>query len=193
MAQRNINPRGIQGQPTSDIYWIHRSQIKSNDYNPNRVAPPEMELLKYSILRIGWVFPILLVDEGVDVEYTIEDGFKKVNEGQQFTIIDGFHRFTTSADPDVYAMTNGYVPVVFIPNGDVKQYTVMMNRAKGAHQVVSMSNIVISLLHEGHTAEQIQKSMGMGKDEVIRLANGAVITKDQALNGLSFSKAWKPK
>jgi hypothetical protein len=69
----------------------------------------------------------------------------------------------------------------------------MMNRAKGSHAVLSMSNIVVDLLQQGYTAEQIQRSMGMDKDEVIRLANGAGITKDQVLNGLSFSKSWKPK
>ena len=193
MVQRHLNPRGVQNQPVAAIYWIHRSQIKPNTYNPNAVAPPEMALLKYSIMRIGWVFPILLVDEKQEIAITIRKGQPFVDEGQFFTIIDGFHRYTTSGDTEVYAMTDGYVPVVFIPGDDVKQYTVMMNRAKGSHAVLSMSNIVVDLLQQGYTADQIQTGMGMDKDEVIRLANGAGITKDQVLNGLSFSKSWKPK
>lgn len=152
-----------------------------------------MDLLKYSIMRIGWVFPILLVDEGQEVATTLLNDCHIVNEDQFFTIIDGFHRYTTSGNPDVYAMTEGYVPVVFIPGDDVKQYTVMMNRAKGSHAVLAMSNIVVELLQQGYKAEDIQKSMGMDKDEVIRLANGAGITKDEALNGLQFSQSWKPK
>lgn len=151
-----------------------------------------MDLLKYSVMRIGWVFPILLVDEGKDITTTLLDGCLTVDKDQHFTIIDGFHRYTISGDAEVYAMTEGYVPVVFIPGDDVRQYTVMMNRAKGSHAVLAMSNIVMELLQQGYTAEQIQRSMGMDKDEVIRLANGAGITKDQALNGLEFSKSWKP-
>jgi hypothetical protein len=193
MEQRSLNPRGVRKQPVAQIFWIHRSQIKPNGYNPNSVAPPEMDLLKYSIMRIGWVFPILLVDEGKEVATTLLDGLLTVEKDQHFTIIDGFHRYTISGDTEVYAMTEGYVPVVFIPGDDVRQYTVMMNRAKGSHAVLAMSNIIVELLQQGYTAEQIQRSMGMDKDEVIRLANGAGITKDQALNGLEFSQSWKPK
>jgi hypothetical protein len=90
-------------------------------------------------------------------------------------------------------MTDGYVPIVFAPGDDVMQYTVMMNRAKGSHAVLAMSNIVVELLQKGYTADAIQKSMGMDKDEVLRLALGAGITKDQVLNGMSFSPSWKPK
>ena len=177
----------------SQVYWIHRSQIKPNAYNPNAVAPAEMDLLKYSVMRIGWVFPILLIDENQAFTSKLVNGQKVIDAGFEFTIVDGFHRFTTSGDGEVMGMTEGYVPVTFIPGDDVMQYTVMMNRAKGSHHVLAMSNIVVELLKIGRTIDQIKQGMGMDKDEIIRLAMGAGITKDQVLNGMEFSKSWKPK
>ena len=47
-------------QPVNRIEWINRADIDPNDYNPNHVAPPEMRLLKRSILSEGWLFPLLV-------------------------------------------------------------------------------------------------------------------------------------
>lgn len=46
----------------SPVYQIRRvplDQIRSNAYNPNSVAPPEMKLLYQSIKEDGYTMPIV--------------------------------------------------------------------------------------------------------------------------------------
>ena len=42
--------------PVYNVQAIPVEKIKANDYNPNRVAPPEMKLLEISIWG-GWLYP----------------------------------------------------------------------------------------------------------------------------------------
>lgn len=45
----------------------------------------------------------------------IEDGWTQpivINE--DFTIVDGFHRWTVSKEPKIYGITDGYVPTVML-------------------------------------------------------------------------------
>lgn len=179
--------------PVNAIYWIHRSQVSPNTYNPNKVASKEMDLLEYSILKIGYVFPILLMDDGQPIEYELNNqGVKVVKEGKNYTIIDGFHRFTISERPRIEKIYRGFVPVVFVENSDIEIITVMMNRAKGVHGVLPMSQIVLSLLSKGETVEKICE-MGMDREEVMRLAQSQGITKDAVFNNLQYSNSWTPK
>src|SRR4051812_36713087 len=92
--------RGIENQPLSRIEWVPREELHANFYNPNHVAPIEMHLLKVSILEDGWTQPIVarLDDE----------------------IIDGFHRWLASEDPEIYAMTDGKIPVVRLVGVDME-------------------------------------------------------------------------
>lgn len=199
MQQKTSKPNFMKDMPSlnspvNSVYWIHRDQVAPNQYNPNRVAPQEMDLLEHSILKIGFVFPILLMDDGQPIAYQQNiHGAKIVNTGKSYTIIDGFHRYTISDRPRLRAIYQGYVPAVFIANGDVEMITVMMNRAKGVHGVVSMSKIVVSLLSKGVPAEAVMEGMGMSKDEIIRLAQQEGITKDKVFASLEFSKSWDPK
>ena len=41
--------KGLDAQPVNTVQWVERSELKANDYNPNHVAPVELELLKTSI------------------------------------------------------------------------------------------------------------------------------------------------
>ena len=68
----------------SPVYKIRRvplDQIRSNAYNPNSVAPPEMKLLYQSIKEDGYTMPIVC--------YKLEDG--------TYEIVDGFHRCQSMA------------------------------------------------------------------------------------------------
>ena len=47
-------------QPINQVQWIERDKLRPNGYNPNRVAGPEMKLLKISILEYGWTQPIVI-------------------------------------------------------------------------------------------------------------------------------------
>jgi len=66
--------------------------------------------------------------------------------------------------------------------------TVRHNRARGKHQVVKMSDIVLDLTRRGWKAERIAQELGMEPDEVLRLKQVtglAELFKDRA-----FSAAW---
>ena len=40
-------------EPVDLVEWVPADDVQSNDYNPNSVAPPEMELLRLSIMADG--------------------------------------------------------------------------------------------------------------------------------------------
>lgn len=45
--------------PVDLIQWVPADQVQANDYNPNKVAPIEMELLHTSIRLDGFTQPIV--------------------------------------------------------------------------------------------------------------------------------------
>jgi ParB-like chromosome segregation protein Spo0J len=114
--------------------------LSPNNYNPNAIAPPELELLKLSIIEDGWTMPIVTLPE--------QDG--------RFVIVDGFHRWKISADPKVYALTDGLVPTVQVGLDPIHQQmsTIRHNRARGTHGVLKMAQIVRSMLADGVTEKE---------------------------------------
>ena len=44
----------MKDEPVDCVTWVKNDFIKANDYNPNRVAPPEMKLLEHSIMEDGY-------------------------------------------------------------------------------------------------------------------------------------------
>jgi ParB-like chromosome segregation protein Spo0J len=167
--------KGVESQPISGVRWVDRNELTANDYNPNFVAPPELDLLKTSILEDGWTQPIVVNDE---------------NE-----VVDGFHRWLISGDPDVAAMTGGLVPVVNLVVHDRDHQmmaTVRHNRARGTHAVLRMADMVTTLIDEHHmTAPQVEKLLGMDPEEVDRLYDHGVMTKRGSAD--EFSKGWVPE
>jgi ParB-like chromosome segregation protein Spo0J len=166
---------GVENMPVSAVEWVDPKTLRANNYNPNHVAPTEMELLKLSIMEDGWTQPIVARMDG--------------------EIVDGFHRFTLgSTDPDVQAMTSGLVPVVRLRNVDPAHQmmsTIRHNRARGTHKVLRMADIVRSLAKEFNLGEaEIMERLGMEDEEVDRLldASGMVVrgSRDE------FSKGWEP-
>src|SRR6202007_2405196 len=63
-------------EPVDFVKWVKAPLVHANDYNPNSVAPPEMELLRTSIQADGYTQPIVSMAD--------PDG--------RFEVIDGFHR-----------------------------------------------------------------------------------------------------
>lgn len=163
-------------QPLDSIEWVHRDSLNANAYNPNKVAPPEMKLLKISIIENGWTQPIVV--------------------NPDMTIVDGYHRWKTSGDIEVYQLTDGYVPIVKInPNSlaDQQMATIRHNRARGTHTVLDMSKIVSGMVSEGLTSEEIMARLQMDKEEVVRLCFRAGIPKSKIFVDKEFSKAWSPE
>jgi ParB-like chromosome segregation protein Spo0J len=141
--------------PVSTVRWIHRSKLKPNDYNPNRVARPELELLIISILEDGFTQPLVMLPD--------------------YTLVDGFHRWNVSGDKRLHAIYQGYCPVVVVDADSVhrKMSTIRHNRARGVHTVLPMAEIVRAMLDEGVSAEDICARVGMDREEVARLSNRA--------------------
>lgn len=163
-------------QPLDKITWINRDKLKPNNYNPNKVAPPELKLLKISILEDGWTQPIVV--------------------NPDYTIVDGFHRWTVSGSKEIFSLTDGKVPVVMVHPKDKAQQqmaTIRHNRARGTHGVLEMSNIITDMANSGVDGEEIIRRLGMEKEEVVRLLFRAGIPKSEVFKDAEFSKAWIPK
>ena len=54
----------VEDQPITTVEWVDPESLRANGYNPNHVAPPEMRLLKLSIMETGWTQPIVVRDHG---------------------------------------------------------------------------------------------------------------------------------
>jgi len=161
--------------PIEDIQWRKASELKANDYNPNVVLNQELELLKFSLLKQGWIQPILV---SIDNE-----------------IIDGYHRWWLSNnDKDVMSMTKGLVPVVYLELNEAQRMclTIRINRAKGNHVAYKMHEIVYKLHKDyGMTVSEISSEIGANKQEVeLLLQEGVFAVKDTKNH--KYSKAWKP-
>ena len=168
---RRSGAKDIALEPISRVEWVDRETLKPNDYNPNRVMKPEMELLIISILESGWTQPIVVLDDR--------------------TIVDGFHRYTVSADKRLFERYGGKVPIVTIEADPVhrKMATVRHNRARGTHGVLPMSKIVLSMIEDGVPRTEIARRLGMEDEEIERLTMRLGMP---ARAGKGFGKAWTP-
>lgn len=165
----------LSKEPVSSVQWEHISELHANDYNPNKVAPPELELLVISILEDGWTQPIV----------TLPDG----------TIVDGFHRFTVSQnDPRLMKRYQGFVPVVTVDIDPVHRQmsTIRHNRARGTHGIMPMAEIVRGIIDDGVSSEEVQARLGMEDEEVNRLLDRTGMTKKTEATQPGFGKSWKP-
>lgn len=161
-------------QPIDQVRWVHRDTIKPNGYNPNKVAPPELRLLKISIIEDGWTQPIVINPD---------------NE-----IVDGFHRWTVSGDPAIGKLTDFHVPVVITCPKDKSQQmmaTIRHNRARGTHGVLNMAQIVQDMIEAGISQQEIMLRLQMESEEVVRLALRVGIPKTDIIQDHNFSKAWE--
>ena len=167
---------GIEQQPVNDVQWWSREKLYANDYNPNKVAPPEWALLKTSLLEDGWTIPLIIRPDG--------------------EIVDGFHRWTLSGDPDIYKLTDGLVPVVILPQALDRLHqmasTIRYNRARGSHYVVSMADMVAELKDKQRVEDKdIMRLFGMEDEEVRRLHERGKMTKRGSREG--FGNGWVPE
>lgn len=168
------------GEPVDLIQWVPADNVHSNNYNPNAVAPPEMELLRLSIMADGYTQPI--------VTNADDDGVGR-------TVIDGFHRNRVGKEcADVAERVRGYLPVVQIKSdrtdrGDQIASTIRHNRARGKHQVSAMADIVLELKRRNWSDKKIGTQLGMDPDEVLRLSQ--ITGLAEAFANRDFSMAWE--
>lgn len=162
--------------PVYNIKSVPVEKLRANEYNPNRVAPPEMKLLYDSIKQDGYTMPIV-------VYYHDKD--------DMYEIVDGFHRYSIMLrHQDIYEREKGLIPCSIIekPISERMASTIRHNRARGSHNVDLMSNIVAELVDMGKTERWIAEHLGMSMDEILRLkqiTGLAALFKDQ-----EFSMSW---
>lgn len=167
-------------EPTDLIRWVKAETVQANSYNPNSVAPTEMDLLKLSIEADGYTQPIVTMKAGEHRE-----------------VIDGYHRHLVGKTYDpIQKRVHGYLPVVTINSDresleDRMAATVRHNRARGKHKVESMSEIVMHLKKRKWSDEKIAKHLGMDADEVLRLRQITGLT--EAFKDREFNEAWEPE
>jgi len=162
-------------EPVDCVRWVKAEKVQANEYNPNRVASPEMELLYKSIKLDGYTQPIVV--------YRLENG--------KYEVVDGFHRNRVGKEyKDINERIHGYLPVVVIdkPLDERMGSTIRHNRARGTHQIRGMSDIVVELTREGWSEEEICEKLGMELDEVIRLKQ--ISGLKEAFANHEFSKSW---
>ena len=63
--------------PVNQVRWIHIDQVEPNDYNPNKVAKIEMQLLYTSIDHDGYTQPVVTIYDPDRKKYIIVDGFHR--------------------------------------------------------------------------------------------------------------------
>ena len=164
--------------PVYGVIAVPLHKVEANTYNPNRVAPPEMQLLYDSIREDGYTMPVVCYyDESRD----------------KYIIVDGFHRYRIMCEhEDIYEREGGMLPVSVIdkPIDCRMASTIRHNRARGSHDVDLMSNIISELHELGRSDAWISRHLGMDADEILRLKH---ITGLSALfRDGQFGNAWIP-
>lgn len=173
----NLSP--FSTEPVDFIKWVKVESVTANDYNPNSVAPPEMELLRKSIHHDGYTQPVVTWNS---------------TEKNQREVIDGFHRTRVCKEmEDVNKRVHGYLPVVTVKDDCTSQNdrmasTIRHNRARGKHNVTAMSDIVTELKNRNWKNSRISKELGMDEDEVLRLCQ--ITGLEGLFSDNEFSKSW---
>jgi ParB-like chromosome segregation protein Spo0J len=168
----------FKDNPVDFVRWVKNDLVQPNDYNPNKVAPPEMELLYLSIKEDGYTQPI--------VAYR-EDGLN--------IVVDGFHRHRVGKEKkDICDSVHGYLPITEVnPDREGKDCriasTIRHNRARGKHTVDGMSGIVLELSRRNWNDKKISKELGLDMDEVLRLKQISGLA--DAFADQEFSEAWE--
>ena len=158
--------------PLSSLQWVDRNKLHANDYNPNKVSEENLQLLIQSIQTNGWTLPIVVRPD--------------------YTIIDGFHRWTVAGREPLKTLLGNKVPVVIVAHTDEAEDmygTITHNRARGTHLLEPMKAIVKKLINDGKSTKEICKQLGMRPEEVFRLSD---FSKDEFIammaKGETYSK-----
>lgn len=157
------------------MLWVKADEVVANDYNPNVMAPGEKKLLKQSLEKDGFTQPVVVSEEKNHYWWWmvfIASAGQEAGTGKRL---------------------KGWLPVVCINperKGQASRIaaTIRHNRARGKHQITSMSDIVRDLSRLGWTNERIGTELGMDRDEVLRLKQISGLT--ELFQEEDFSPAW---
>jgi len=164
--------------PIDNFTWVHVNTLSSNSWNPNHVMTAELKLLERNLIVLGWVQPIL------------------TRADNDNTIIDGFHRCTLAkTSAALQKRDGGMVPIapLNITRAEAIIVTVRMNRAKGTHAALKMSELVRELVNDHKLPPKVvAEELGAHIDEINLLLSGGIF-KARKLEGRDYSKAWVPR
>jgi ParB-like chromosome segregation protein Spo0J len=167
----------FRDEPVDCVLWVAADQVGGNNYNPNTVAPPEMELLQLSIEADGYTQPIVVY-----------------REAEQYIVVDGFHRNRIGKEvPHIRTRIKSYLPITIVRSdrGALEERmasTIRHNRARGKHGVQAMSALVLELSRRNWSDTKIAKELGMDPDEVLRMKQ--ITGLAELFASLEFSEAW---
>jgi hypothetical protein len=168
----------FKNEPVDYVKWVLAEDVVANDYNPNKVAPPEMELLEISIMNDGYTQPVVTFPNNGKIE-----------------VVDGFHRTRVSKESKIVRQrVMGYTPTVIIRKeqsnkNDRIASTIRHNRARGKHQVDAMSEIILELKNRNWKNERIARELGMDEEEILRLCQ--ITGLQDIFKDDDFSKSWE--
>lgn len=165
--------------PVYNVRAVPIEKVQANDYNPNAVAPPEMELLETSIWEDGYTQPVVVVYDG---------------ENDKYVVVDGFHRFLTLKNSQRIREREGDMLPVVVLNKDMSDRmasTIRHNRARGTHNIELMSQIVSELVEMGKGDRWICQNIGMSLDELLRMKQ--ITGLASLFTNREFSEAWEPE
>ena len=175
LVLHSVSP--FRDEPVDLVLWVPAASVEANDYNPNKVAAPEMRLLEHSIRSDGYTQPIVTF-----------------SEADSRVVIDGFHRNMVGREVgDISARLHGYLPVTTVnidrtAREDRIAATIRHNRARGRHIVTAMSDIVVELSKRNWSDKRIARELGMDADEVLRLKQIGGLA--ELFSDAEFSEAW---
>ena len=164
--------------PVYNVLAVPVEKVRANNYNPNVVAPPEMELLELSIWEDGYTMPCVCYYDA---------------EEEIYELVDGYHRYMVmKTSKRIMEREKGLLPVSVIdkPLQERIASTIRHNRARGVHQVELMSGIVGELTKSGMADSWIMKNIGMDKDELLRLKQITGLAELFAGKEFGMSKEW---
>lgn len=177
LSQQLYDWLGLE-HPVLNIQLVKVEEVEGNDYNPNKVAPPEMTLLNLSILKDGLTMPVVVADQD--------------KKKYPYVVVDGFHRTKrVKENRTIYDSLSGYLPISKL-NKSIEERitsTVRHNMARGTHQVELSAKLVAMLKKHNWTNARIGMELGMDADEVLRLkqiTGLAELFKDK-----QFSNSWE--
>ena len=129
------------------------SELRRPDRNVRMHTDKQLKEFRRSVEMFGQIRPIVVRPD--------------------YTIIDGFHRWTVAGEEPLRTKLGGKVPVVVVRHDDQTEDiygTVTHNRARGTHLLEPMKAIVKRLLDDGKSVQEISKQLGMRPEEVFRLS-----------------------
>lgn len=140
--------------PIKNVKIVDRDILKANHYNPNIVSKRNLKLLIQSILTNGWTSPIVVTED--------------------YTIIDGFHRWLVSGMDELKSKLHNKIPIVIVKHEDRADDvygTITHNRARGTNLLGPMKSIIQGLLAQGKTIKELGIQLGMSPEEIFRLSD----------------------